>query len=106
MDPTAPKDPLGQGSSPSLKNSPPKDPVQPGQFVVAGEEDGIFKQPPPISPTPAPSKTSAPPPFLSSPNQTVTDSSLNNNTSTPLGWSSSSPAGQSPSPSGSLAGLS
>ena len=46
---TALKDPLGQGANQTPSNVP-KDPVQPGQFVVAGEEDGIFKQPPPINP--------------------------------------------------------
>src|SRR3989344_3180634 len=114
MDPTAPKDPFGQGASPSPKSSTPKDPVQPGQFVVAGEDDGIFKQPPPLNPA----KTSSPPSYISSPNQTVTDSSLNNvasapnpaskTESSPLGWSSQSPTAtpQSPLPSGSLAGLS
>ena len=114
MDPTAPKDPLSQASS-SANASTPKDPVQPGQFVVAGEDDGIFKQPPPMNPATNPPKASSPS-FISSPNQTVTDSSLNNATSapnlaskaksSPLGWSSPSPAGQSSSLSGSLASLS
>ena len=51
MDPTAPKD----------NQNPPQaaSPIQPGQFVVAGDEDGVFKEPPaPVSPKPSPSATS------------------------------------------------
>lgn len=50
MDPTAPKD---------NKNPPKASPIQPGQFVVAGDEDGVFKEPPvPVSPTPVSPATS------------------------------------------------
>ena len=45
MDPTAPNDP----NNPSNPNDPktPPSPIQPGQFVTAGQDDGVFGQPPP-----------------------------------------------------------
>lgn len=63
-DPTVPQDNTNtQGS-----NSPnPKSPIEPGQFVVAGQDD-VFKQPPssPIPQSPPPPPESSPPgPILS-----------------------------------------
>src|SRR3990170_3415364 len=49
MDPSAPKNNQNP-QSPNMttgESPPPKSPIQPGQFVVAGEEDGVFKEPPP-----------------------------------------------------------
>lgn len=51
MDPTAPKD--NNNSQGSAKQNPPPSPIQPGQFVVTGEED-VFKQPPPPTAPPNP----------------------------------------------------
>ena len=77
MDPSAPKN----NQNPQSPNMPTgryplsKSPIQPGQFVVAGEEDGVFKQPPapaspPINPSPStlpkiPEKPLSPPSPLS-----------------------------------------
>ena len=55
MDPSAAKDnqnPQGP-NTPTGAPLPPKSLIQPGQFVVAGEEDGVFKEPPPPPPLPA-----------------------------------------------------
>src|SRR3989304_6027691 len=54
MNPTPPKD----------NQNPPQaaSPIQPGQFVVAGDEDGVFKEPPaPVPKAPTPSATSLSP---------------------------------------------
>src|SRR3972149_7530393 len=74
MDPYPQKD----NKNPQSPNMPtggsplPKSPIQPGQFVVAGEEDGVFKElpaptPPPVNLSPSalpkiPEKPSSPPP--------------------------------------------
>lgn len=76
MDPSAPKNQNPQNPNTQTGGSlPPKNPIQPGQFVVAGEEDGVFKEPPapspplanlPPSPLPKiPEKPSSSPPPLS-----------------------------------------
>src|SRR3989344_2746040 len=43
MDPTAPKN--DQKLQDPETPTPPQSPIQPGQFVVAGDEDGVFKEP-------------------------------------------------------------
>ena len=43
MDPTAPK--KDQKLQDPKTSTPPQSPIQPGQFVVAGDEDGVFKEP-------------------------------------------------------------
>lgn len=55
-DPTAPKDSLNPNNPPNPPSDPPPSPILAGQFVVAPDQDGIFKQPPP------PSSPSTPPP--------------------------------------------
>lgn len=58
-DPTVPKD----NTSTQGSNSPnPKSPIEPGQFVVAGQDD-VFKQPPssPIPQSPPPPPEPSPP---------------------------------------------
>jgi len=46
MDPTAPKNDPKPQDPPGGSQPPPLNPIQPGQFVVVGEEDGVFKEPP------------------------------------------------------------
>ena len=57
MDPTAPKN--DQKLQDPETPTPPQSPIQPGQFVVAGDEGGVFKQP--QAPAPLPTSPSSDP---------------------------------------------
>lgn len=59
---TAPQDP--NSKDPTSQNPPPN-PIEPGQFVVAGQEDGVFKQPP----SPSPQQTEPAPTTLPTPQE-------------------------------------
>ncbi|MBI2326801.1 hypothetical protein HYU92_00630 [Candidatus Curtissbacteria bacterium] len=78
MDPTAPKKNSTEPDPPAAPPAP--DPIQPGQFVVSGDEDGVFKQPA----SPPPQTPSSQQPLLSPDSQTVPANPLPEPVSLPL----------------------